>query len=188
MLFRSTLSTLVLISLMGCSSVYQPGQINTDAITDDEDCVGMIMVVPDGLKPIQDVQLLAEASGEDGQGKLCKGQVFEAEKPISVYRVWNSDKDYTLFGRWWSLQKPEGPKEKYREANGICPSWSSLDVMSQCKLKVGAKIVIGPGQSAQCKNFTYEKSATNQVFINNDFRNNVLMVQDCTQGTAWPVQ
>mgnify|MGYP000141189616 CR=1 FL=1 len=188
MFSRSILSALVLTSLVGCSNVYQSEQANTDMATDGEACVGTIMAVPDGLRPVQDAQLLAEASGEDGQGKLCEGRVFEAEKPITVYRVWNSDKDYTLYGRWWSLQKPEGPKAKYRKANGICPSWSALDVMSQCKLKVGAKIVIGPGQSAQCKDFTFEKSATNQVFINNDSRNNVLMVQDCTQGTAWPVQ
>ncbi len=188
MFLKSILSALVLTSLVGCSSIYQSEHTNTNMANNGEACIGTIMAVPEGLKPAYDAELLAQASGKDGEGKLCEGRVFEAEKPITVYRVWNSDKDFTLYGRWWSLQKPEGPKAKYRKDNGICPSWSSLNVMSECKLKVGSKIVIGPGQSAQCKDFIYEKSAINQVFINNDSRNNMLLVQDCTQGTEWPAQ
>jgi hypothetical protein len=149
-------------------------------------CVGQIKSPPPGLALVVDDALLQEALGASGAGELCAGQVMVAQQPVTVYRVWDSARDYTRYGSWWSFQMPQGPRLQYREDNSICPSWSELDRMSACTLKVGAKLVVGPGQSAQCKQMTYAKSAVNQVYIPNEARNNVLHVADCTAGDVWP--
>lgn len=158
------------------------------------ECVGSIMTPPAGLVAATDDALLAKAIGLPGKGALCKGAVFVAEKPVTVYRVWDSSKSYTLYGGWWSFDLPKGPREQYRVDNDICPEWSPLNIMSSCTIKVGTKIVVGPGQSAQCTQATVPPfpnnllpaSAVNQVYIPNDSRNNVLFVENCTPGTVWP--
>ncbi len=149
-------------------------------------CVGQIIAPPPGMEVVSDEALLQDALGASGEGELCAGQVLVALEPVTVYRVWDSAREYTRYGSWWSFQLPEGPRPQYRQDNSICPSWSELDRMSACTVKVGAKLVVGPGQSAQCKQMIYAKSATNQVYIPNDARNDVLHVQDCTAGAVWP--
>ncbi|MBY0417639.1 MAG: hypothetical protein K2W88_06200, partial [Pararheinheimera sp.] len=114
------------------------------------DCVGIIEAPAAGLEATSDPELLKSALGQPDKGQLCMGQVFVAKAPVKVYRVWDQAKSYTLYGRWWSFSLPQGPTEQYREANAICPSWSVLNQMSSCTLKVGSKIVVGPGQSADC--------------------------------------
>ncbi len=186
---KSIIPIVLIATLSGCSIIDggdNAGQVNGLQKAEGQACIGSIMEVPKGLKAVKDPALLENAVGSSGNGKLCKGQVYEAVEEVVVYRVWNSEKSYTKYGRWWSFEQPVGPKAKYRKANGICPSWSELDVMSRCDIKVGAKIVVGPGQSAQCKDFIYAKSATNQVYIDNDSRNNILWVEDCSSGTVWP--
>ncbi|MBB1487772.1 hypothetical protein [Oceanospirillum sediminis] len=180
------LPVLAVTLISGCASVNDSPEISAIGYTKGDICTGQIDNIPDGLTPVSDPALLAEASGEPGKGKLCTGQVFEATQPVRVYRVWNSEKDYTKYGRWWSFEQPVGPKDKYRKDNGICPSWSSLDVMTHCDIKVGARVVVGPGQSARCKKFTFDQSAVNQVYISNDTRENRLWVEACSQATAWP--
>lgn len=150
------------------------------------DCVGEVITPPAGMVAATDDKLLASAIGAPGAGKLCKGQVFVAEKPVTVYRVWDSSKSYTLYGGWWSFNLPVGPRDKYRVDNDICPEWSPLNIMSSCTIKAGTKVVVGPGQSAKCADATLPASAVNQVYIPNDSRNNVLYVENCTPGTAWP--
>lgn len=175
----------VVVFLAGCAGVTQPLEQVSLGI-DGIPCVGRIENPPVGFVAVNDEVLLQSARGASGLGKLCEGKVFRATQPVTVYRVWNSDKSYTIYGSWWSFVLPEGPKQKYREDNGICPSWSALDRMSSCSIKVGAKIVVGPGQSAQCEQMTYPKSPVNQVFIPNDSRNNVIHVENCTSGVEWP--
>lgn len=150
-------------------------------------CVGAVLQPPEGLKAVADDQLLASAIGEVGEGKLCEGRVYEVTTPgVRVFRVWTAAKDYTAYGRWWSFDIPQGPKRKYRKANVICPSWSELDRMSSCDVKVGTRVVVGPGQSATCKRKTLPQSAVNQVYIPNDSRNDQIHVENCTDGEDWP--
>ena len=157
------------------------------AAIDGVACVGEIEPVPEGLREVSDEALLKSALGASGKGQLCTGRVYEATKPVTVYRVWMKEKGYTQIGRWWSFQAPTGTRDEYRLQNEICPEWSALDVVSACTLQVGAHVVVGPGQSAACEGgLTYEKSATNQVFINNDTRQNQVYVENCTEGTPWP--
>jgi hypothetical protein len=143
----------------------------------------------DGLQEVTDEPLLKQALGAPGKGSLCTGKVYEARKAVTVYRVWNKAKAYTQLGRWWSFQRPSGPVEAYRAANAICPEWSALDVVSECRLKAGARIVVGPGQSATCEKGAFPASPTNQVFVPNDTRdpaNQKVFVEACTPGAAWP--
>lgn len=182
--------------LAGCSTL--PSSTSTSTSTSPlaqspviavqgPDCVGAIQAPADGLEVTSDPQLLQSALGQPDKGQLCMGQVFVATAPVKVYRVWDQAKSYTLYGRWWSFNVPQGPTAQYREANAICPNWSVLNQMSSCTLKIGSKIVVGPGQSADCgEGLVYPQSAVNQVYINNDSRNNVLWVENCDAGSNWP--
>ncbi len=184
---RPVAALFLLVCLAGCAGVTPPPEQALSGI-DGIACVGGVASPPEGLVEADDKALLQRALGASGAGKLCGGKVFQAIRPVTVYRVWNSEMSYTLYGGWWSFTLPKGPKDKYREENEICPSWSKLDRMSSCTIRVGTKIVSGPGQSADCSQdqLSYPKSAVNQVFIPNDSRNNVLFVEDCTAGTSWP--
>jgi hypothetical protein len=74
----------------------------------------------------------------------------------------------------------------YREDNAICPEWSDLNQLTECKIKVGARFVMGPGQSASCMVMMYGKSAVNQIYMANDTRVNKLYVEGCNRLGMWP--
>jgi len=141
---------------------------------------------PAGAVEVVDGELLAQALGAEGKGGLCAGKVYEVRESIAVYRVWASDKAFTETGRWWSFARPTGTRGVYREKNAVCPEWSPLDALSVCRLKVGARFVVGPGQSATCEKMGYSASATNQVYVPNDGRNNRLWVGQCERLEALP--
>ncbi len=144
-------------------------------------CVGDIDAPPDGVKEVDDAPLLAQAMDATGKGKLCTGRVYEVVKPVTVYRLWMKAKPYTEYGGWWGLTPPIAGTDAYREMYAICPEWSDLDSMATCTIKVGAHIVIGPGQSADCAGGkSYAKNAANQVFIPNDTRKQQVYVEGCT--------
>lgn len=175
----------VFIFLAGCAGILgenQPSAVGIDGVA----CRGQIEAPPEGLVAADDQDLLLSALGESGHGKLCEGKVFVAVKPVTVYRVWSSKKVNAAYGVWWSFDEPKGPKSKYRADNVVCPTWSSLDRISSCVLKTGAKIVVGTGQSAKCEQISYPKSPVNQVFIPNDIDKNIMYVEKCTPGADWP--
>jgi hypothetical protein len=152
-------------------------------------CDGGVIAPPEGMVEVSDSTLLASALGQAGKGGLCTGKVFEAQKPVKVYRVYDGDpgKAYTQFGRWWSFDAPKGPRDAYAKANAICPEWSPLNIVTECTLKVGTLVAVGPGQSADCANqVRLPASPANQVYVPNDSRSNVLFVEGCTPGTPWP--
>lgn len=171
-------------SLLAAGTLLGIALLGSNAYADD--CVGAVIAPPVGMVETTDDALLASAIGAPTKGALCKGKVFVAEKPVTVYRVWDASKSYTLYGRWWSFDLPKGPKQAYQVANDICPEWSPLNIMSSCTIKVGTKIVVGPGQSAQCTSALLPASPVNQVYIPNDSRNNILFVENCSEGTPWP--
>lgn len=174
-------------TLIACSSTAPPPP-PASAPAPANACAGAVEVV-DGLREVDDGALLQQALGAPGKGNLCTGKVLEATKAVTVYRVWNKAKPYTQLGRWWSFSTPKGPVDAYRAANAICAEWSDLDVVSECRLKIGAHVVVGPGQSATCAKTSYPPSATNQVFIPNDTRdpaNQKVFVEGCSAGAAWP--
>lgn len=154
-------------------------------------CVGAIGAAPAGAVVEEDravrEPLLALALAASEKGNLCAGQVYRATAPITVHRVWNSEKEFTRIGRWWSFAAPTGTREAYRRDNVICEDWSRLDRAVTCEIAVGARFVVGPGQSVACDvGASYPKSATNQVFIANDGQKNEIFVERCGEPTAWP--
>ena len=113
--------------------------------------------------------------------------IYQVTAPTTVYRVWTAAKAYTQLGGWWSFTAPRGPRAAYQRDNAICAEWSALDTVSSCTIKLGTRIVVGPGQSADCEgDADFAASATNQVFIPNDTRKGQLFVEGCTAGVPWP--
>jgi hypothetical protein len=185
-LFKSSYAYLAFALIAGCANI-SPTQENLAVGIDGKACVGTVMAPPLGLVEADDTELLQAAQGATGQGKLCAGKVFVAEKPVTVHRVWDSARPYTVYGSWWSLSDPQGPRDSYRKEEDICPEWSALDRTSTCTIKVGTRVVIGPGQSVNCKgDLSYPPSAVNQVYIPNDSQNNQVFIENCTAAAQWP--
>ncbi len=145
-------------------------------------CPGAIAASKE-LSEISDASVLASALGKPGEGKLCRAKVFQVSADVRVYRVWDGSKPTSRLGRWWSLTEPKGPVDEYRKANAICKAWSALDRVVACKLKVGAKVVVGSGQSAKCDDgVEYGASPVNQLFV----PDGAASLSDCTEGASFP--
>lgn len=181
---------LLALSLLGCATtpthVSTPTPVVEEPQAEAGGCVGEVGPAPEGARPVEDAALLASALGEAGKGQLCEGEVFEVTSPVRVYRVWTASKPWSEVGRWWSLEPPSGTVEAYRRDNAICPEWSDLDRVSVCELVVGARFVMGPGQSATCEEGGFEASAVNQVFVDNDTRQGRVFVEGCQPVEGWP--
>jgi hypothetical protein len=182
--------TIAVLVVGGCSSVPPPQQAATGLAPLPTECVGSIEP-PYGLTPISDPTLLSKSVLKPTKGGLCMGEAFQVTQPLAVYRVWDSAKPWGEYGTWWSFTPPAGPRDIYRIKNEICPSWSHLDRVTQCRLKVGADIVIGPGQSVQCGaqdgDIGYPQSAETQVYVPNDTSDpSKQFISDCIAATAWP--
>lgn len=176
------LSTSILFLLTACSTVSPSNSLRSAT-----SCIGSILPTPPGLVVTTDTELLQQALGAPGEGKLCQGQVMIAEAPVLVYRVWDQAKPYSLYGSWWSFEKPLTQREQYRRDNAICPEWSALDIVSVCQIKIGSKLVIGTGQSADCQGDTdLPTSPVNQVYLPNHQQQNQIQVEQCSLGEPWP--
>lgn len=192
LLLASTLA----ITLTGCAGNYQAANqsaddaqlASSDSLASGDSCPVVKFSPPAGLKILPNEPLQTRAVGEPNKGGVCSGHVYLVEQPVTVYRVWSANNEKTLYGGWWSLNVPEGPRDAYRDQNNICPSWSALDRMSACEIKVGTKITIGPGQSAFCPkaDMTYPTSNTLQVYIPNYYDGGQIYVDNCTNGAVWP--
>ena len=175
---------LVFALISGCASLQSNPPLTGKS---GELCPGQIQAPSDGLMEINDDALLQSAEDINGYGKLCAGKVFAVQKPLTVYRVWDSSRPYSVTGQWWSFDAPKGSRDSYRAAEDICQEWSALDRMSTCTLKVGTHIVVGPGQSVGCQNgLSYQASPVNQVYVPNDGKNNQLFVDCPNPGVVWP--
>lgn len=189
--FYPRLMLLPLLLLSACSTIPPSPDFRGTSPTASpamSQCIGTIMAPPPGLIPTDDPALLQLAIGEADQGKLCTGQVLIAKTAIVVYRVYDQTKQGSLYGSWWSFHQPTGSREHYRRDNAICPQWSALDLVSVCQIKIGSKLVIGPGQSARCsETLTYPESPVNQVYLPNNVPQNLIQVENCSIGAPWPV-
>ncbi len=181
---------LTLLTLAGCASdrasapratVSPSGTTSGDstplAVCAEAPCVGTISAHP-SLAVVDDDALLASAIGTTGQGKLCTGAVFEARARVRVYRLYGGQARDR--GRWWSLERPTGDAASYRAANAICAAWNDLTTLNECELPIGAKVVVGPGQSVSCDEGCFPPSATNQTFVPDPS-----VLEGCVSA-AWP--
>lgn len=175
----------VSIALAACGHLPREERVTQTGV-DGVACVGAIQNTPSGMAETDDPALLSQARAATGKGGICAGKVFTVREKVRVYRVWDASRQYTQMGRWWSLRKPEGPKDKYRHEYAICPSWSALDHLVSCEVTLGASIVIGTTQSAACEDGDYPKTSLNQVYIPNNAAQNLVLVNDCRDEGAWP--
>ena len=119
-----------------------------------------------GFERVNNPALVKEATGEKNEGKLYNAQTYKVRHDnILIYRLWNSTSTRSEKGRWWTFSKPEGRVEFYRRDYVICPGWSPLDRLSTAYLKKGTIVVLGNGQSVECKRFRYGQSDSRQIYI-----------------------
>ncbi|MGY6274861.1 hypothetical protein [Methylomonas sp. MgM2] len=170
---RRLISLVVLNFLCGCAEIaFQPAT-ETPAPMLPQACPGTTVLpftLRDSFETIEDQALLAKAKGKENEGSLCQAQVYQSKEGTSVvlYRAWNSIKPYSKLGSWWTFSKPEGKIADYRKDYEICYQWTPLDMLVQCTLKPGKKVVVGTGQSVECpEKQIYPVSATQQIYIDN---------------------
>ncbi len=199
-LFKRSSFVLLVIMLTGCSAALAVTPVPTEtsipvatpvATADPNDCVGSIIDPPPGLllESSDDPTMQKTAEPGAGNGGICKGKTFTVVKPVTVYRLWDKSKSWAAYGDWWSLSYPEDTLINYDVENDICPSWGPHNKLSICTLKVGTKVVIGPGQSQQCttEQILLPQSSVNQVYIPNDTKvtPNQVYVENC-ESVDWP--
>ena len=104
--------------------------------------------------------------GHPGEGKLCQAKAYRVHGSPTIYRAFNSTNPRSKLGLWWALQEPSGAVSQYRERYEICYEWSPLDRLVRCKLREGALVVLGTGQSARCSEYlTYPESSAVQLYL-----------------------
>ncbi|WP_437275442.1 hypothetical protein WME90_29890 [Sorangium sp. So ce375] len=160
-----------------------------EPVTQTPACAGRVDSPPAGAEPVNE-PAPSFAIQPAGKGALCDGRVFTVKQPFTVYRVFTARYENTEkagpTGAYWTFQRPGGALEAYRSAYNICVEWNDLDALNECQVDVGARIVLGPGQSAECPGGTkYAASAANQVLIIRG-QDGKVPVSACKQSTiAW---
>lgn len=148
-------------------------------------CVGQVPgsnALP-GFVGTNDFALLTQALRPSGAGFICAGQVFALVADYRIYRLWDHRHPEWKMSEWWALEPPRGSREDYRADYVVCREWTLLDRLVMCTLKAGAKVVVGPGQSANCaEGASYEKSSVLQVYIPLPVEQ---VTKDCSE-EPWP--
>jgi hypothetical protein len=145
-------------------------------------CPGAIPAVAD-LELAPELPIAAKALGKEGDGRLCQAKAFRVKASMTVHRVWDGAKPESRIGRWWALEAPRGTTADYRRAYAICSEWSAANRSVSCKLKAGAEVVLGTGQSAKCADGTvYPAASTLQMFVADP----ASAIEGCTEGQAFP--
>ena len=147
--------------IYGCATYSEPTCVGTTALPAS---------LANQFEAVTDPELLAKAIGQENRGMLCEGQVYQAKADAKVvlFRAWNSTNPKSQLGNWWAFDQPMGKVAEYRKDYAICYQWTPLDMLVQCTLKPGTRVVVGTGQSIQCSPYlSYPVSATQQVFVDN---------------------
>jgi uncharacterized protein YceK len=170
---------LACVVLTGCSSLVQTTPKNQclNSLAEISDfcelvaqsgtsvACNMPITIPPGLTAVPNQKQLSEAFGVQGEGAICCGVIVSVTKAVIVYRAWTDlNKQY---GKWWSPTPLPKSKDEYRRQDDICYGWDpTLANVSECELKVGTVVAIGPGQSACCSdgNF-YPESNVIQMYV-----------------------
>ncbi len=165
-----------------------------------KDC--MAYSLPAEVRPyvVEATEAEAAASGmrkhikPTGEGGICTGKIYKVTGALHVYRVTSESSFPKAFGGWWSGRKSDeayASKKAWRFRNEVCTPWNpSADHHFSCKVKRGAFIAIGSGQSVDCAklNSGSEKfPATGIVQIAVDSRKDIAAA-DCTppaKGSKW---
>ena len=95
---------------------------------------------------------------------------YETSDPIRVYRGWNSEKEWSKRGRWWSTQPPSGTLSEYRRSMAVCPEWSPLDTFSTAVIRRRTALIIGYTSAVQCDSIEYGDTSVIQIYLINPSR------------------
>lgn len=164
--------------------------VSNARVGSDQACVGT-NDLPAELRghfvEVQDPALLAQAVQAPSKGGLCQAKVYQSQNALTIYRAWNSANPNSRLGSWWAFEKASGSVSQYRRDYEICTQYSPLDRLAKCRLKVGTKIVVGTGQSAQCDAYlTYPASASRQIYMPKETASSALdQCQDFEAEFAW---
>ena len=176
----------LLLILAGCANLGAPPTPIATGI-DGQPCLGALPSAVNGLNPTTNPEMLAKAQMPLRKGGVCTAAAFAVAAPVTVFRVYDGARPTSAYGGWWSLTRPGGSRDDYRAQNAICKAWSALDRLVACSLKTGAEIVLGTTQSVTCDDgLEYPQTASIQVFVANDGRNNILYVENCQELGDWP--
>ncbi|MFO0630270.1 MAG: hypothetical protein U0325_32235 [Polyangiales bacterium] len=180
-------SPLILLALaVGCTA-NAPPPATTTATPAALACNAPSPEAVEGARAIADDALRARAVGAATEGKLCAATVYEATRPIPVWRVWQRDREHTRRGRWWSLARPQGTRDAFRASAVVCAEWSALNALVRCEIRAGERFALGPGQSARCEGgAVLPASPALQVYVENDGRADRFLVENCEDLGAWP--
>lgn len=185
---KALLICLLALCLAACGSLGTSGpQAEAPSLgIDGVACMlGQVNALPEATQ-VNDAALLALALGASLKGGICSGKTFQVNKPLQVYRLWDAKVAESQFGSWWALTQPAGSRDAYRQAYAICPSWSALNRLTSCTVKLGTVIVIGTTQSVQCEDGSYGFSPSSQVFMKNNAAAGQLAVENCRDEGPWP--
>ena len=160
-------------TLFGCDSSDTIAPLQTPPATSQVDTTL--------FEKIAATDLVDSAVRGAGNGGVWNASAYKVKqgRSVTVYRV----HDGYRYGRWWALSRPSGTKNDYRTDFAICPEWNKLDSLLTCTLTEGARVVIGPGESALCDSGEYGRSDSLQVFMNSPSS----LVTDCQSSPiTWP--
>ena len=150
-------------------------------------CEGRAPDAVHGLMPSDNPALLRQAQLASGKGGTCTAKVYAVQQPVVLYRVFDSTVPYSRFGGWWSMVRPTGTPESYRNAFAICPAWSRLDRLVSCEVHPGTQVVVGTTQSVSCGDGqVFPKTADIQVFVPNNGEKGIFHVGACSPPAVWP--
>lgn len=177
-----TLSLGACVSLRKPDPRAEPPPLGIDGVA----CMlGQVNTLPEATQ-VNDDTLLALALGASLKGGICSGKTFQVNQALRVYRLWDAQVAESQFGSWWALTQPAGSRDAYRQEYAICPSWSALNRLTSCTIKLGTVIVIGTTQSVQCEDGSYGVSPSSQVFMKNNAAAGQLAVENCRDEGSWP--
>ena len=170
----ATFGSFAALLLAACAIAPPRGEVGIDGIA----CAVPDAALPTALHALAGVAVPAAAEGASGHGGICRGRMYEVRERLEVHRLSDAARDSPL-GPWWALRPPAGSREAYREAYAICRTWNALDIAVTCTLKPGTRVVVGPGQSADCAEQTYPKSPVQQLYLQADPRSGGPPVEGC---------
>ena len=169
---KNTTRTLLLATILyGCTTTSELSSNRLTArtakpVVNARQCEGALTDPPEGFSEVDNKRLVESSLGAPGKGRLCQGKAYQVHGSPTIYRAFNSTHPPSRLGMWWALQKPAGSVSRYREKHEICYQWSPLDSLVRCKLREGATVVLGTGQSATCSEYlTYPASSVVQLYI-----------------------
>lgn len=173
----------LLIVLMAAHSAWVLAKAPETGI-DGEPCVGFLPDIP-GTEPLPKIGT-DRVRGMEGRGAMCAARAILVKEELRIYRVWNSQRTSTQFGRWWTIAEPRGPVATYQRMHGLCPEWMPLDRVTSCLVKPGATIFIGTTQSVRCAEGDLPATGEVQVYLDTLGVGADAYLSTCTEDRPWP--